>query len=98
MLPDEQLNGLLQEVKGVEPRPGFEQAAWSRIHAAEPLPASAWGRWVFPVAVAAGIMIGLGLGFLLPAARPDQGPQTMLVRNGSLTGAYLALISGGDHE
>ena len=98
MSPDEQLNTLLHQSKGVEPRPGFEQAVWSRIHAAEPLPASAWGTWVFPVAVAAGIMIGLGLGFLLPATRPDQGPQTMLVRNGSLTGAYLALISGGDHE
>ncbi len=98
MSPDEQLNTLLHQGKGVEPRPGFEQAVWSRIHAAEPATASRWGAWVVPVAVAAGIMIGLGLGVLFPAARPYQGPQAMLVRNGSLTGAYLVLASGGDHE
>lgn len=98
MLPDDQLDTLLKQGGRVEVRSGFEQAVWSRIHAAGTVSVPGWRREVMSLAIAAGVMIGLGLGFLFPVPSHDQGTRPMLVHNGSLTGAYLALVSGGDHE
>ncbi len=37
MTPDEKLKVLLKQGRGIEPRPGFEEAVWTRIHAASEL-------------------------------------------------------------
>jgi len=94
MTPDDKLNAVLKQSKGIEPGPGFEQRVWSRIHTAKPVPVQRWREWVAPLAVAAGIMLGIGLGLLIPANGKAASGDVILARNGSLTGAYLALSSG----
>ena len=97
MTPDETLKVLLKQGRGIEPRPGFEAAVWSRIHAAEPVLVSGWRGWVTPLALAAGIVLGIGLGLIVPASGKRVIKSPAMVQNGSLTGAYLMLASGGDH-
>jgi hypothetical protein len=46
--------------------------------------------------MAAGIMFGIGLGLIVSSAGKGIKANTALVQNGSLTGAYLLLASGGD--
>jgi hypothetical protein len=96
MTPDETLKVLLKQGRGIEPRPGFEAAVWTRIHAAEPILVSRWQGWATPLAMAAGIMFGIGLGLIVSSAGKGIKANTALVQNGSLTGAYLLLASGGD--
>jgi hypothetical protein len=97
MTPDEKLNDLLKQGRGIEPRPGFEAAVWTRIHTTEPVSVQGWRNWVIPLALAAGLVAGIGLGLLFPAAGKPASTNPSIVQNGSLTGAYLMLASGGDH-
>jgi len=97
MTPDQKLNALLKEARGLETSPGFEAAVWRRLHAGEPVPVKHWRGWVIPLALAAGLTAGVGLGLLFPAAGKGVKGNASLVQNGSLTGAYLMLASGGDH-
>jgi len=96
MTPDEKLKVLLKLGRGIEPRQGFEAAVWTRIHAAEPILVSGWRGWATPLAMAAGIMFGIGLGLIVPSAGKGIKANIALVQNGSLTGAYLLLALGGD--
>ena len=96
MTPDDQLNSLLKQCKDIEPSPGFEGAVWNKLHTAQPLPFSAWRSWMTPLAVAAGLMIGIGVGVMFPAGDRSGTVNGAIFRNGSLTGAYMALSSGGD--
>ncbi len=97
MTPDEKLKVLLKQGRGMEPRPGFEAAVWTRIHAAEPILVSGWRSWATPLAMAAGIIFGIGLGLIVPSSGKSVITSPAMVQNGSLTGAYLMLASGGDH-
>lgn len=97
MTPDQKLNALLKEGAGLEPSPGFEEAVWRRVHAVEPVPVKDWRGWAIPLALAAGLTAGIGIGLLFPAAGKGVKTNTTLGHNGSLTGAYLMLASGGDH-
>ena len=97
MTPDEKLKVLLKLGRGIEPRQGFEAAVWTRIHAAEPILVSGWRGWATPLAVAAGIMFGIGLGLIVPSSGKSVRTNPASVQNGSLTSAYLMLASGGDH-
>ena len=97
MTPDEQLNSLLKQCRGIEPSPGFEDAVWKKIHAAQSVPVSGWRSWMIPLAVAAGLMLGIGIGFVFPVGRMTAPSTTAMVNGGSLTGAYLALSTGSDH-
>ncbi|MEI8352701.1 MAG: hypothetical protein WCG36_10385 [bacterium] len=96
MTPDEKLNSLLKQCKGIEPGPGFESAVWRRLHAAQPLPMPVWRARITLLAVAAGFLIGLGLGVMFPPGGKAGTTRAAMIRNGSLTGAYLALSLGGD--
>lgn len=99
MTPDEKLNALLKQVGGLEPNPEFENAVWRRIHTASTVFVPAWWQsWLVPVAVAAGIMLGIGVGLIFPAKAGPRTAAPALVHQGSLTGAYMMLASGGDHE
>ncbi len=97
MTPDEQLSSLLKQCRGIEPSPGFEDAVWRQLHTAPLAPVSGWRSWMIPLAVAAGVMLGIGIGFIFPAGRMTAPSNTAMVNGGSLTGAYLAFTSGGDH-
>jgi hypothetical protein len=81
----------------MEPRPGFEAAVWTRIHATEPILVPRWRGWATPLAMAAGMMFGIGLGLIVPASGKSVRTNPASVQNGSLTSAYLMLASGGDH-
>lgn len=62
--------------RGIEPRPGFEQRVWCRIHAVQP---SLWARWTEGVregmaleparlavaSLAVGAIIGLGVAWVI---------------------------------
>ena len=95
---DNKLDALLRQGRVIEPRAGFEQAVWSRINTTGRERKIWWSGWVVPVAVAAGLLIGLGLAVRFPATSTNSAAPGMLVRNGSLTGSYLALVGGGAHE
>lgn len=97
MTPDQKLDSLLRAVPKLEPGPGFEAAVWRRLRAREPVPVQAWGGWVIPLALAAGLVAGIGFGLLFPGPGKTAGATPAVVQNGSLTGAYLMLASGGDH-
>jgi hypothetical protein len=71
---DDQLHRLLQQWREIEPAANFEAQVWRRIRQ----PAPAWADWLrawvprpavaLPVAVAAGVVIGIGSGlFSVPA-------------------------------
>ncbi len=106
---DKRLVELLREWKGVTPSAGFEAAVWRRIRSASepeqrhqpvitllrewfvPRPA-----WVNTLAAAAGIVIGIGLAFSNPGARDQRQGGQPLLRSQTLSGAYLAMVSGGN--
>ena len=100
MTPDEQLDALLKQGRILEPAAGFDEAVWRRIRGAAPVAAREKGDswWAFPLALAASVLIGIGLGTLFPEARDGHAPMVPIARHGSLTGAYIALATGGDHE
>lgn len=95
---DEQVDRVLRQSRGVEPSPGFEDAVWRRIRAERGSPVVRTAFGVVPVAVAAGCLVGLGLGLMLPVSRHQAPSHSILAREGSLTGAYIAMASGGQHE
>ena len=96
MTPDDQLNSLLKQCRDIEPSPGFEGAVWNQLHTAQPLPFSVWRTWMTPLAMTAGLMIGIGVGVMFPSGDRSGTANVAIVRNGSLTAAYMALSSGGD--
>jgi hypothetical protein len=96
MTPDERLNALLKAGPGLEPSPGFEGAVWRRLHAEEPVQVKYLRGWVMPLALAAGLIAGIGVGLLFPAPGIAVPKAAALGQNGSLTQAYLMLASGGD--
>lgn len=98
MKTDGKLDQLLKQSRTLAPRAGFEDVVWSRIRATEPV-RHEWGTGSWLAAMAASLVLGIGLALLIPA-RPitQEGGGVTLVRTGSLTGAYLAMSSGGNHE
>lgn len=98
MSRDDRLNDLLKQARGIEPRPGFEEAVWSRIRAEGTARVGAWRGWIAPLALAAGLVAGIGLGLLFPVTGNTAGRTPPVASAGSLTGAYMMLASGGDHE
>ena len=98
MNTDGKLDQLLKRSRTLAPGAGFEDVVWSRIRAVEPVRRE-WGTGSWLAAMAASLVLGTGLALLFPA-RPvtREGGGVTLVKAGSLTGAYLAMSSGGNHE
>jgi hypothetical protein len=104
---DERLSVLLQQWNSVEPKANFESAVWQRIRATRsadrgrrrileawregivPLPA-----WVNVAAAAAGIVVGVGMGFSTPAAPGGRQADEPLLHSQTLAGSYLAMATG----
>lgn len=104
---DARLTTVLREWKAVEPRGSFELDVWRRIRetsAAERQHRSAvtllreWlaprHAWAGPIAAAAGIVVGIGLGISLPAMHAGHGAHEPLLLSQTVAGSYLALVAG----
>jgi hypothetical protein len=103
----EHLGALLQQWKSVEPQADFEAAVWRRIRAdrvadrggrrfvetwrewLDPLPA-----WVNVAAAAAGIVVGVGMGFSAQPAHGGRQADEPLLHSYTLAGSYLAIATG----
>lgn len=103
---DKRLSALLREWQELAPAAGFEAAVWRRIRTAgtgtpQVLCAAAMTRkgfgmraaWVNGLAAAAGILVGMGAAFLLPAAYEARPASDALLRPQTLAGSYLALVT-----
>jgi anti-sigma-K factor RskA len=104
---DERLSALLQQWKSVEPQADFEAAVWRRIRAdraadrdrrrfgetwrewLDPLPA-----WVNVAAVAAGIVVGVGMAFSAQPSHVGRQTNDPLLHSQTLAGSYLAMATG----
>ena len=105
---DKRLSALLQGWKGLETHLSFEAAVWRRLRAASApeqraIPAVTTLRdwfvprsaWVNAAAVAAGILVGVGLAFFAPAARGGRHANEPLLHAQTLAGSYLTMVTGG---
>ena len=105
---DGRLSALLDQWKSIEPQANFEAVVWRRIRAAsapeqQPLPVAIilrdWfvprSAWVNAAAVAAGILVGVGLAFFAPAARGGRHANEPLLHAQTLAGSYLTMVTGG---
>lgn len=95
MTPDEKLSALLQTTRGLEPSPDFENAVWDRIHTADRVAVRGWRDWSVPLALAAGLLLGIGMGVFFPASGKTSQASPTLAHSGSLTSAYMMLAAGG---
>jgi len=84
---DDQLRRLLQQWREIEPTANFEAQVWRRIR--QPVPSWAdWLRawvprpaWAWPVAIAAGVVIGIGSGMFSTPASPATEQLSFLAPN-----------------
>jgi hypothetical protein len=101
------IKSLLREWQGIEPRANFEASVWRRMRATattEPLRPGpledlrGWlaGQpiWATALAATAGVFVGVWIALAVPASRPDRYAATPLLQPQTLTGAYLAMVSG----
>ena len=104
---DERLSVLLQQWKSVEPQADFEAAVWHRIRADRAVDRGSrrfvetWREWLAPLpawvnvaAAAAGIVVGIGMGFSTPAAPGGRQADEPLLHSQTLAGSYLAMATG----
>jgi hypothetical protein len=96
---DEHLTALLQEWQGIKPGANFEAEVWAKIrHTSQPhirervRPSSAWAN---ALAMAAGLVLGVGLAFTAPSTHERTHGDSSLLQTHTLTGSYLALAAGG---
>ena len=101
---DERFNSLLREWRDIEPSANFETEVWRRIRAAsvtgqQGVTTSTTPRkvvvlrlaWVNAIAAAAGLVIGIGLAFSMPAVHDGAHADEALLHSQTLTGSYLTM-------
>jgi hypothetical protein len=104
---DERLSALLQQWKSVEPQADFEAAVWRRIRADRVADrgrrrfVESWREWLAPLpawvnvaAAAAGIVVGIGMGFSMAAAPGGRQADEPLLHPQTLAGSYLTMATG----
>ncbi|MFA5042893.1 MAG: hypothetical protein WC381_06360 [Kiritimatiellia bacterium] len=102
------LKTALQHWHAIEPRADFESCVWRRICAAAAAESAAPGlwaiargwlnvepAWVRAVAAIIGIVAGVSAALSVPQTRADPESAASLLPAQTLTGAYLAMASGG---
>lgn len=104
---DVRLGDLLRKWHSIEPKANFETAVWRGIHTATApgqrrFPALTTLRdwfaprpaWVNAMAVAAGIVVGVGLAFSTPTVGDGRQADEPLLHSQTMAGSYLALVTG----
>ena len=54
--------------------------------------------WAGAVAVAASMILGVGIALMVPAANTEQNRVSAMIHTGTLADTYLAMSSGGTHD
>ena len=107
MMTDRSLDDLLRKSARLEPGGAFEDQVWRRIRAGEAMTrAPQWLLWPLPlrtlwasaVAVAASIILGVGMALMVPAAHQGQDGVSAMIHTGTLADTYLAMSAGGTHD
>jgi len=95
----------MQSWRGLEPRPDFEARVWRRLAAAAPAPAERWIRrgwfdvspaWAGAAAVLVAVVVGVAAArWSPPPLRNPLAISAPALQDQTLTGNYLALVTGG---
>ena len=104
---DKHLGALLHQWRDIEPQPGFDAAVWRRIRT-DSIPdpralllTSFLREWILPhpiwasaAAAAVAIVAGVLVGVSAPTARASHFTNKPLLHARTLTGTYLAMVTG----